>query len=45
LTEPQKQLEKIWRALKMPLDQKIDMAIKYGHHRFKKIELVSMIEI
>jgi hypothetical protein len=28
----QKELEKLWTSLKMPLDQKLDMAVKYGYH-------------
>ncbi|KAJ3069251.1 Coiled-coil domain-containing protein 87 [Podochytrium sp. JEL0797] len=30
----QQQLEALWVALKMPLDQKLDMAIKYGSKKF-----------
>ncbi|KAJ1550810.1 Coiled-coil domain-containing protein 87, partial [Nowakowskiella sp. JEL0078] len=30
----QAELEAIWVRLKMPADQKLDMAIKYGSHRF-----------
>ncbi|KAI8618334.1 hypothetical protein BC830DRAFT_955615 [Chytriomyces sp. MP71] len=30
----QRQLENLWITLKMPLDQKLDMAIKYGSHKF-----------
>ncbi|KAJ3093133.1 Coiled-coil domain-containing protein 87 [Quaeritorhiza haematococci] len=30
----QQDLEAVWVTLKMPLDQKLDMAIKYGSHRF-----------
>ncbi|KAI9203632.1 uncharacterized protein BJ171DRAFT_137851 [Polychytrium aggregatum] len=30
----QGELERLWRALYMPLDQKLDMAIKYGSHKF-----------
>ncbi|KNC99005.1 uncharacterized protein SPPG_05955 [Spizellomyces punctatus DAOM BR117] len=30
----QNELEALWVTLKMPADQKLDMAIKYGGHRF-----------
>jgi hypothetical protein len=33
----QKMLEKLWSTLHMPADQKLDMAIKYGSHKFSKI--------
>lgn len=36
----QKQLELIWNALDIPQDQKLDMAIKYGSHKFTKLENV-----
>ncbi|KAJ3396475.1 Coiled-coil domain-containing protein 87 [Lobulomyces angularis] len=32
----QKQLEKIWKILKMPLDQKMDMVVKYSSPKFAK---------
>ena len=36
----QQYLETIWLSLKMPLDQKMDMAIKFGSYKFKdKLEL------
>ncbi|KAJ3083479.1 Coiled-coil domain-containing protein 87 [Rhizoclosmatium hyalinum] len=34
ITTAQQQLENLWVALKMPLDQKLDMAIKYGSRKF-----------
>jgi hypothetical protein len=33
----QELLENLWLKLEMPADQKFDMAIKYGSHKFKKI--------
>ncbi|KAJ3025920.1 Coiled-coil domain-containing protein 87, partial [Rhizophlyctis rosea] len=30
----QEELERIWGRLRMPVDQKVDMAVKYGSHRF-----------
>ncbi|KAL2915676.1 hypothetical protein HK105_204861 [Polyrhizophydium stewartii] len=35
--DPQAELEALWVVLKMPLDQKLDMAIKYGSHKFTKL--------
>eukprot|EP00842_Homolaphlyctis_polyrhiza_P001287 jgi/Hompol1/2159/HPOL_002068-RA len=35
--DPQLELEALWITLKMPLDQKLDMAIKYGSHKFTKM--------
>ncbi|KAJ3027325.1 UNVERIFIED_CONTAM: Coiled-coil domain-containing protein 87 [Siphonaria sp. JEL0065] len=36
----QQELETLWVALKMPLDQKLDMAIKYGSRKFgSRLEL------
>ncbi|KAI8823681.1 uncharacterized protein EV422DRAFT_366033 [Fimicolochytrium jonesii] len=36
----QSELEHLWVTLKMPLDQKLDMAIKYGDHKFAaKLEM------
>lgn len=41
IRQMQKELEALWVTLKMPLDQKVDMAIKYGGHRFApKLETV-----
>ncbi|KAI8918475.1 hypothetical protein DFJ77DRAFT_508718 [Powellomyces hirtus] len=34
IRQMQQELEILWVKLKMPLDQKLDMAIKYGGHRF-----------
>ncbi|KAJ3120255.1 Coiled-coil domain-containing protein 87 [Irineochytrium annulatum] len=34
IADAQSQLEQIWVALKMPVDQKLDMAIKYGSPKF-----------
>ncbi|KAI8831958.1 hypothetical protein BJ741DRAFT_615773 [Chytriomyces cf. hyalinus JEL632] len=34
ITSAQQELEQLWVTLKMPLDQKLDMAIKYGSHKF-----------
>ncbi|KAJ3023156.1 Coiled-coil domain-containing protein 87 [Thoreauomyces humboldtii] len=34
IRQMQQELEVLWVTLKMPLDQKLDMAIKYGGHRF-----------
>ncbi|KAJ3135304.1 Coiled-coil domain-containing protein 87 [Geranomyces variabilis] len=34
IRQMQQELEILWVTLKMPLDQKLDMAIKYGGHRF-----------
>ncbi|KAI9000009.1 hypothetical protein BC832DRAFT_155719 [Gaertneriomyces semiglobifer] len=34
LTELQTALEELWVQLKMPVDQKLDMAIKYGRHQY-----------
>ncbi|KAJ3151892.1 Coiled-coil domain-containing protein 87 [Geranomyces michiganensis] len=34
IRQMQEELEILWVRLKMPLDQKLDMAIKYGGHRF-----------
>ncbi|KAI9090457.1 hypothetical protein DFS34DRAFT_637422 [Phlyctochytrium arcticum] len=34
IRQMQQELEALWTALKMPSDQKLDMAIKYGGHRF-----------
>ncbi|KAJ3045924.1 Coiled-coil domain-containing protein 87 [Rhizophlyctis rosea] len=34
IRKSQEELERLWVTLKMPLDQKLDMAIKYGSHKF-----------
>ncbi|KAJ3296520.1 Coiled-coil domain-containing protein 87 [Borealophlyctis nickersoniae] len=34
IQKSQEELEALWVTLKMPLDQKLDMAIKYGSHKF-----------
>ncbi|KAH6585131.1 hypothetical protein BASA61_007054 [Batrachochytrium salamandrivorans] len=36
--DSQAELEVLWMTLKMPVDQKLDMAIKYGSHKFTKLE-------
>lgn len=36
----QKELEYLWVSLHMPLDQKLDMAIKYGSHKASHISTV-----
>ncbi|KAJ3274081.1 Coiled-coil domain-containing protein 87 [Terramyces sp. JEL0728] len=36
--QSQKELESLWVTLQMPNDQKLDMAIKYGSHKFSKLE-------
>jgi hypothetical protein len=39
----QGELESIWRSLKLPLDQKLDMAIKYSSPKFsQKLEMVCL---
>lgn len=35
----QSELESLWSELHMPLDQKLDMAIKYGSHKVNNTEL------
>lgn len=43
IRKSQEELERLWVTLKMPLDQKLDMAIKYGSHKFApKLETVSL---
>lgn len=42
MSKAQTELESLWAMLKMPLDQKLDMAIKYGSAKFAaKVDLVS----
>ncbi|KAI8903372.1 hypothetical protein EDD86DRAFT_195794 [Gorgonomyces haynaldii] len=41
--ELQQELEVLWSELKMPNDQKLDMAIKYGSHKSQKLK--SAIEL
>ncbi|KAJ3202559.1 Coiled-coil domain-containing protein 87 [Entophlyctis luteolus] len=42
ISAAQMELEQLWVALKMPLDQKLDMAIKYGSRKFgSRLELAS----
>ncbi|KAJ3257111.1 Coiled-coil domain-containing protein 87 [Boothiomyces macroporosus] len=36
--ESQKELESLWVTLQMPIDQKLDMAIKYGSHKYAKLD-------
>jgi hypothetical protein len=41
ITKAQQELESLWMTLKMPVDQKMDMAIKYGSFKFApKLETV-----
>ncbi|KAI8854778.1 hypothetical protein BC829DRAFT_429187 [Chytridium lagenaria] len=42
--EAQNHLESLWIALKMPVDQKVDMAIKYGSAKFA-LKLQTAIEL
>ncbi|KAI9334500.1 hypothetical protein DFJ73DRAFT_852920 [Zopfochytrium polystomum] len=40
ITAAQQELENLWVTLKMPIDQKLDMAIKYGSYKFApKLEM------
>ncbi|KAJ3208022.1 Coiled-coil domain-containing protein 87, partial [Dinochytrium kinnereticum] len=44
ILEAQNHLEQLWVALKMPVDQKLDMAIKYGSAKFAQ-KLKTAIEL
>ncbi|KAJ3115662.1 Myosin regulatory light chain 12B [Phlyctochytrium bullatum] len=44
IIEAQKHLEELWVTLKMPVDQKLDMAIKYGSPKFAQ-KLKTAIEL
>ncbi|KAJ3319933.1 Coiled-coil domain-containing protein 87 [Boothiomyces sp. JEL0866] len=37
-SQSQKELESLWVSLQMPIDQKLDMAIKYGSHKYAKLD-------